>query len=84
MLCFLGFISQYLNTACDFDDQKLPDELVGPLPQWFDSENAVVCTGSIGMAACIADVPGTVGYLDPGYERPLCSRTDRAIVSDVN
>jgi len=37
------------------------------MPDWEESERAVGCFGSGGMAECIADVPGTIGYLDAEF-----------------
>lgn len=66
------FHSQYLHKACDDENLQLPAELVGALPEWPESpadnpELMVPCYGSGGMATCIDEVPGTIGYLEVGH-----------------
>jgi len=61
-----------LHKACDDESLQLPAELVGALPEWPESpadnpDLMVPCYGSGGMATCIDEVPGTIGYLEVGH-----------------
>ena len=63
-------LRQYLHHACDDESQQLPVELVGAQPSWpraDDPDRLVSCFGSAGMADCVADVPGTIGFLEVGH-----------------
>lgn len=61
-----------MHKACDDESLQLPAELVGALPEWPESpadnpDLMVACYGSGGMATCIDETPGTIGYLEVGH-----------------
>lgn len=53
------FRGSYLHEACP---EEWASDLVGNFIQW--PEGTVACEGSDGMANCLRDIPGAIGYID--------------------
>ena len=55
-----------MNKSCP---NKFPANLVGSLPDWPATESNILenCQGSAGMAGCIHDNVGGIGYIDAGH-----------------
>jgi hypothetical protein len=57
-----------MNEQCDNDEQRLPIELVAVSPAWETNEQTRAdCSKSAGMAACIQNEIGVIGFLDAGH-----------------